>query len=213
MGLPQMGLLHDPTIDGPLSLPHSARREFDEAERALRRLIRGRTDSIEARRYLSLVLEAQHRDDEVGPFYEATLSAHPDWMEIADDAVDWYLEHEQVDEAIRVRRQFFEQNPQSAPALRRLALALLDADRRQEGAARLREYLERDPHHAWANFSMARILADERRYEEARAALERALRREPQNALYHRTMGRLLQMMQRPDEAERYFEEARRLQQ
>ncbi len=179
----------------------------------LLRLIRGRNDSIEARRYLGLVLEAQHRDDEVGPFYEATLSAHPDSMEIANYAADWYLVHKQVDNAIRVRRQFYEQNPQSAPALRKLALALLDADRRQEGAALLGEYLERDPQHAWANFSMARILADERRYEEAQAALERALRREPQNALYHRTMGRLLQWMQRPDEAERHFEEARRLQQ
>jgi len=208
-----IALLHDPTIDGPLALLHSARGEFDEAERSLRRLIRGRSDSIKARRYLGLVLAAQHRDDEVGPFYEATLSAHPDWTEIADYAVAWYREHEQFDKAVRVWRQFREQNPQSASALRNLALALLDADRGQEGAALLREYLERDPHHAWANFSMARILSDEGRDEEAHAALERALRREPQNAIYHRAMGRLLRMMQRPDEAERHFEEALRLEQ
>ena len=206
-----IGLLHDPSIDGPLSLLHSARLEYDEAERALRRLIRGGSNSIKAHQRLALVLRAQHRDAEVGPFYEATLADHPDWLEIADYAADWYLEHDQVDGVIRVRREFCERNPQSAPALRRLALVLLDAGRRQEGRELLRRFLERDPDHGWGNFSMARIMADERRYEEARAALEQALRSEPQNAMYHETMGRLLLLMDRPDEAERHFEVARRL--
>ncbi len=202
-----IGLAPVPDLDVQLAWLHSCRGDFRAAERHLARAML-RTGPSES---LSLdyahILAAQADRPALLRHYEEALAAHEGWTVLLEDMVHTCRRHGLSGEAIGICRARLERFPSDQPALRWLALLLLDADRPGDAIEPIERIIALNPSGSIEPLTaLAVTLARAGRGQDAVDAMNRALDLAPEDPDLLRQMAGLLEFLGRQEEAKEYLE-------
>ncbi len=183
------------SIDQRRAWLQSALGRYDDAERTLRDGIeRDGLNEVSAAG-IGRVLRGQRRRDDAEQWYEATTAAHPTWLALHDEYVQWLSDDERSDDAIAVSRRGLERNPDDLFLMRRLSLLLVEdgvGDQIDEGIRLTERTLEIAPDNPFAYRALAIGHARRERMDEAEVALRRAMELAPTDWRLRQSLGELL---------------------
>jgi len=194
---------------------------YTEAEATLRGAIErdGLTEVSAAG--IGRILRGQRRFDEARQWYIETLSAHPLWVQLQDEYVQWLVSDGKIDRAMTASRDALirarAEGASEASELflmRRLSLLLVEhgvGDTILEGVDLTLKTLEIEPDNAYAYRALAIGYARLERMDEAEAALRKSIAIAPADWRLQQSLGELLMGIGREAEGSVIIKEATRL--
>ncbi|MHC4106930.1 MAG: tetratricopeptide repeat protein, partial [Planctomycetota bacterium] len=200
-------------IEMRLAWLHSAKLDYHLAEPYLRRAID--RDGLTETRAVNLfwVLRSQGRTEDALTYANEVMSHHPQYGQLADEAVRLLESLGRVDEAVAVCRAALRADPENLHLMRRLSLLLIRHGEAEEGIALIRRTIEIDPNNPHAYHTLAMALAREGRIEEAHQAMLLAVELAPQDPDKHQDLAGMLMMLGRTEEAQHHLAQAEALRQ
>lgn len=177
---------------------HTARREWAEAERILRRVVEALPEAPHPRRDLALALRQQGREDELLPLCRDILARRPAATDLRLYLARRLAEAGRRDEAWREVEQAARLDPDDRAANLELASVLIARGELGEARRRLERALAEDPASVRALQGLAIIAERSDSLEAAAAYLRRALELEPQAAVLRRELERLQRLAAAP---------------
>ncbi len=189
IGAGGLGLFYDKSVDYQLSLLHSRRKEFDQAETVLKRLVEN-TDAGPAWVSLARVQRAQGRNDAALDSYERSLQADPRSIGVRQELIDWYQRLGRREDALRVTRAGVAGLPNRTEFRFQLG-QLLREDDPTEAVALFESVLQLRRKHFKALREISLLLERQGKSDEALPYARRAARVRPEDQEIQQLLGRL----------------------
>ena len=158
---------------------HAQNKEYDKAQKILKRLIHLEGDSYLAHYYLArLYLELQY-DDKAAASYEKALELN--WFErLAYEVAEFYENRQEYEKAIPVYKRIIEEGGTSDMAKTRLVNLYLTIEENDKALELLRELRTILPESHNVDITISRILLSQKKYDEAIMILEDVLQTNPE---------------------------------
>jgi tetratricopeptide (TPR) repeat protein len=163
---------------------HAQNKEYDKAQKILKRLIHLEGDSYLAHYYLArLYLELQY-DDKAAASYEKALELN--WFErLAYEVAEFYENRQEYEKAIPVYNRIIEEGGTVDMAKTRLVNLYLTTEENDKALELLRELRKILPESHNVDITISRILLDQKKYDEAIMILEDVLKTNPGLTVVH----------------------------
>jgi tetratricopeptide (TPR) repeat protein len=182
--------------------------EFDEAIRALERLLACAPDHAAAHNLLGLAFQRLRRRDEALASFDRAINRQPDLAEAFGNRGNLLGEMRRNEEALESYNRAVSLDPQSAEDWSNRGAVLFELGRFGEAVASFDQAIRLRPEFAEAHVNRGNALRSLTRYEEALADYDKVVLLRPHSAEAHANRGVALSRLGRPEDAIASFNRA-----